>query len=200
MRKTEYWTHPVGSSVKISPEIEELQRFLDDLARVPDDEFVERYTLRKPSRPPGLYWQLRWLAGRVIRWLRSTGIIKSDPWPASLRHGNRNHDARALIIWAVGTNPATLREVCIRFADFLKSTPELAPVLITDVADFALFSRLGWLVEYLPSLAGIGDPTEHRKARFLARLYRGAPALPVEIGLASGTDVKPILRRLAESA
>jgi hypothetical protein len=52
-------------------------------------------------------------------------------------------------------------------------------VLVTDVADFAFFSRLGWLVEYLPKLSGEGQAYELRKARFIAKLYRDAPALPV---------------------
>ena len=44
------------------------------LAEVPDDELLERYTLQQPSRPPGIYWQLRWLAGRTLRWLQAARI------------------------------------------------------------------------------------------------------------------------------
>jgi hypothetical protein len=68
---------------------------------------------------------------------------------------------------------------------------------VTDVADFAFFSRLGWLVEYLPELSGQGEPYDERKARLLARLYRGAPAVPVRAGLESGSLAEELRRCLA---
>jgi hypothetical protein len=45
-----------------------------------------------------------------------------------------------------------------------------APVLITDVAEFAFFSRLGWLVEYVPKLSAPAEAYAARKLRYLARL------------------------------
>lgn len=56
------------------------------------------------------------------------------------------------------------------------------PVLVTDVADFSFFSRLGWLVEYVPSLSTAGGYAA-RKERYLAWLYRDVPAVPVTVGL-----------------
>jgi hypothetical protein len=97
-----------------------------------------------------------------------------------------------LLIWAVGTDRDTLRESCRVIAGLASEAAGLAPVLVTDVADFAYFSRLGWLVEYLPSLDGTGEAYPSRKARYLARLYEGAPAIPVLAGLSTETVAQRI--------
>jgi hypothetical protein len=94
-----------------------------------------------------------------------------------------------LVIWAVGADRETLREACTNLHEQWHSFHGYAPVLITDIADFGFFSRLGWLVEYLPRLAGQGEPYEERKLKYLARLYRGAPVLPVSAGLDSDRDL-----------
>lgn len=178
-------------------DIEALRRQLDALAEAPDDDLLQRYTLQRPPRPPGLYWQLRWLTGRILRWFESKGVLRADPWPVSLGHAQTRRNAKPLLIWAVGADHDTLHEACSGIAELLDASPGFAPVLVTDVADFAFFSRLGWLVEYLPALAGEGTPFETRKAQFLARLYRGAPALPVSAGLATEATAQEIRRRLA---
>jgi hypothetical protein len=169
--------------LSLEAEIESLRRYLDDLAHTSDDQLTTHYALRRPPLPPGLYWRLRWLAGRIVRGLEAMRILRPDPWPASLRQASTSAGAKTLLIWAVGTDRDTLREACAGFARLLKSPPGFAPVLITDVADFAFFSRLGWLVEYLPELSGEGEEYGKRKVRFLARLYSGAPVLPVRAGL-----------------
>jgi len=153
--------------------------------------------MKRPVRPRGLYWQFRWLAGRILRWFESKGIPHADPWPASLKHGKSNRNAKPLLIWAVGADRRTLREACGGLIRLMKSEPGLAPVLVTDVADFAFYSRLSWLVEYLPSLDGIGELAENRKQRYLARLYHGVPALPVQIGLASGAEAAAVRKWIA---
>jgi hypothetical protein len=61
--------------------------------------------------------------------------------------------------------------------------PGFVPVLVTNVADFAFFSRLGWLVEYVPALSAPAGGYAERKQRHLAWRYRDAPALPVSAGL-----------------
>ena len=181
----------------LSNEIEALQRQLDQLAECSDDEIQARYAMRQPQRPTGFYWQSRWLAGRVLRWLQSKGILRTDPWPASLKHAATSRHAKPLLIWAVSANPDTLREACRGVSGLLDVIPGFAPVLVTDVADFAFYSRLGWLVEYLPPVAGEGKPFETRKAMLIARLYRGAPALPVAAGLAPESTTQEICRLLA---
>ena len=161
--------------MSLKEEFEALQRHLDELARNTDDELMDRYNLRWPRLPPGLYWQLRWLASSVLRGLELMGILRPDPWPVSLKHAGTNARAKPVLIWAVGTERDTLREACTGLSRRWDSLPGFAPVLVTDVADFTFFSRLGWLVEYLPRLTGEGERYDERKARFLARLYRGAP-------------------------
>ncbi len=187
-------------TVSLKEEIEALQRHLDELARNKDDELMNRYNLRWPPLPPGWYWQLRWLASSVLRGLESLGILRPDPWPVSLKHTGTNARAKPVLIWAVGTGRDTLREACTGLSKQWDSLPGLAPVLITDVADFAFFSRLGWLVEYVPRLTGEGERYDERKVRFLARLYRGAAVLPVSIGLESDWRVEDVRRYLMRNA
>lgn len=166
-------------------DIERLRRHLDALAEAGDGE-LRRYELRHPRMPPGFYWKLRWLGGRVLRLLESIGLKAPDPWPVGLKQVPGSRRARPLLVWAVGTDRDTLRASCKVLADLVQAVPGFAIVLVTDVADFAFFSRLGWLVEYLPAIAGEGESYAERKARFLARLYRGAPALPISAVLEPG--------------
>jgi hypothetical protein len=186
--------------MSLTDELEALQARLSALALAPADEVLERYTMSRPRRPPGLYWQLRWLAGRALRWLQSTGILHANPWPVGLAHSGSRRHAKPILIWAVGADRNDLHKACSGLSGFLETLPGYAPVLITDHADFAFFSRLGWLVEYLPDVSGEGEPFAARKERFLARLYRGAPAVPLSAGLAlgsNGDELRKWLRRRA---
>lgn len=166
----------------VEEEIKELRRHLYELARDPDDALFQRYELRRPPMPPGTYWRLRWLAGCLLRWLRSLPFLQPQTWPVNLKQ-SRHASAKALLLWGMGLDRETLRAACRRFSELQVAGQEFAPVLITDVADFAFYSRLGWLVEYVPHLAGEGTAYDERKLKFLARLYRGIPGLPVSIGL-----------------
>jgi hypothetical protein len=183
--------------VSLNEEIEALQRHLDELACNPDDELTNRYSLRWPRLPPGLYWQLRWLVGIFLRCLEYVRIWRPHPWPAALKQSRANAKGKPLLIWAIGTDRETLREACDGLSKLQDSLSGFAPVLITDVADFAFFSRLGWLVEFVPRLSGQGEPYEQRKLRFLARLYRGAPILPARAGTASDSETAELRQRLA---
>ncbi len=180
-------------TASLKEEIQALERHLSELAAHTDDELTERYRFKRSPRPPGLYWQLRGLVGRALRWLEARSPWRKNPWPVSLKQHPTDPKAMPLIIWAVGTDSDTLREGCTGLSKQWDSLPGFAPVLITDVADFAFYSRLGWLVEYLPRLAGHGEPYEERKLKYLARLYRGAPVLPVSAGLEA--DRLPTFRR-----
>jgi hypothetical protein len=169
--------------VTVENQIEALRRRLLDLASQTDDELCERYELERPSMPPGIYWRMRWLAGWTLRWLEAKGLWRPDPWPVSLKQSRADADAKPLLIWAVGADPDVLRQTCKLIYGVQVAFPRFAPVLITDVADFAFFSRLGWLVEYLPALDGLGERYDERKLKYLARLYSGAPAIPVVAGV-----------------
>jgi hypothetical protein len=196
----EYLRYKIASSMNVSVEIQRLQQHLDKLAQAPDDTLLERYTMHQPRRPPGFYWQLRWLAGQTLRWLESHRLLRSEPWPVSLRHASTNRTAKPLLIWGVGVDRITLREKCNGFSNLLGTLPDFAPVLVTNEADFAFFSRLGWLVEYLPSIAGQDELFPHRKARFLARLYRGAPAIPASIGTVTGPQADEVRRLILRNS
>jgi hypothetical protein len=172
----------------IRDEIDALREHLEDLASG-SDVALARYELIHPPRPPGLYWQLRWLAGRFLRWMEAKGIKPANRWPVGLKHRGDARD-KPLLIWAVGEDPDKLRAACRRFSELLPERCGFAPVLVTDVADFAFFSRLGWLVEYVPKLSGEGLSYEERKTRFLARLYRGAPALPASAADAPWEEIR----------
>lgn len=185
-----------AGSMSAEGEIEALRGRLDELARDTNNELIERYELRRPPMPPGLYWRMRWLAGWVVRWLKSMPIWRSRPWPVSLRQA-RSARAKPFLIWAVGTDRETLRAACGGFSRMQSSWRGFAPVLVTDVADFAFFSRLGWLVEYLPRLAGAGPSYAERKLKFLTRVYHGVPALPLSVGLITDCPARELRRWLS---
>jgi hypothetical protein len=168
---------------KVIEEIRALDQRLRKLAAQPDDELTERYVIKRSPRPKGIYWQLRGMVGFVVRWFEARWPWQKSAWPVSLRQQSTEPQAKPILIWAIGTDRETLREACTNLSECWDSFPGFAPVLITDVADFAFFSRLGWLVEFLPRLAGDGEPYDERKLKYLARLYRGAPVFPVRAGL-----------------
>jgi hypothetical protein len=161
-------------------EIESLRRELRALARRAEIGLVRRYALRHPPpRRLSLYRHMRRLAGKVLRRLG----FRVEPWSPGLRHFNHREDATTLLIWAVGTDRELLRAACLGLAKQLAVQPEYVPVLVTDTADFAFFSRLGWLVEFVPSLSAPAVGYAERKLRYLAWRYRNALALPVAAGL-----------------
>lgn len=165
-------------------EIESLRRELQALARRAETSLARRYALRHPPpRPLSLYRRMRRLAGRIVRRLG----FRIEPWSPGLRHFECREDATTLLIWAIGTDRDTLRTACLGFARQLADRPEHIPVLVTDIADFAFFSRLGWLVEYVPSLSPPAGGYAERKLHYLAWRYRDALALPVAAGLTDGS-------------
>ena len=76
--------------------------------------------------------------------------------------------------------------------------PATAPVLVTDHADFSLYSRTGWLVEYLPKPLPGSLRYNARKEKYLAWRYRYALVLPLSAGLAKDEELDdellPLLR------
>ncbi len=161
------------------------------------EEDLSRYELRWPPMPPGLYWRMRWLVGCLLRCLEWMKLKQPDSWPTSLRHSPAGARDRPYLIWAVGTDHETLRKACNGFVELGSTLPGFVPVLVTDVADFAFFSRLGWLVEYVPEVQGAGTSYAARKTRFIARLYGDAPVVPVSIGLQAREHADEIRRVFA---
>lgn len=181
--------------MSIREEVETLNRELAALADSPDTGLLGRYNFSQRPMPRGLYRKLRRLAGRL---LHALGLYPSpyaqQRWQSGLKHAEGTEDAEPLLIWALGEDRETIREACRGFVKSQALGSGVAPVLVTDVADFAFFSRLGWLVEYLPELAGEGESYRERKKRYLAWLYRDALVLPLSAGLAPEAEWEPLLR------
>lgn len=166
---------------------------LAKLAGDPEWPLLVRYELL-PQKPSPV-WRQRF-AQRVGRLLRVFGLSRSryltQPWHAGLKHAVGSPDAMPLLIWAEGVDRQRLRESCRGFQCLLAGRTDLLPVLVTDVADFAFYSRLGWLVEYLPNLGGEGKYYE-RKRRYLAWRYRDALVVPASAGLASPAEWQAVM-------
>jgi len=169
--------------------VDRLRRHLNQLAEDFDSGLSQRYALHfwTPEKP-SLYRRLRKKVGRLLRWL---GLMRRppapppppppppEPWLTELKHVDYGNAARPLLIWAMDIEHDELRSACDRIRKLQATSSGWAPVLVTDVADFAFFSRLNWLVEYVPSLSAPADGYSGRKLRYLAWRYRDVPALPV---------------------
>lgn len=107
-----------------------------------------------------------------------------------MRHLDGSDEAKPFLVWALGADRDSLRVACRGFA---AAWPDFVPVLVTDVADFAFFSRLGWLVEYVPVLPAPAARYLERKRRYLAWRYRDLPALPVSAGFSRADEIKELL-------
>jgi hypothetical protein len=165
-------------------DIEALREELARLASEADTGLQRRYALwHPPGQRRTLYRRLRKALGRLLRRLHLRPTQPMEPWLTGLRHSRQNEGARTLVIWALGEDREQLRDACRGFERLLEALPGWAPVLVTDVADFAFYSRLGWLIEYVPTLSEPAGSFRERKRRYLAWRYRDAPSLPVSVGL-----------------
>lgn len=124
----------------------------------------------------------------------SRGYLPGYHWRSSLKHARQAEQGKPLLIWGMGAERDVLRPACQGLARHLEATPGFLPVLVTEVADFAYYSRLGWLVEYVPSLSGEGESYRERKLAYLAWRYRDALALPVAVGLAAAEEWKGLVK------
>lgn len=180
--------------MSLGTEIEGLRRHLEELAGEAEVDLTRRYALRPlPGERPTLYRRFRRSLGRVLRRLGLRSTAPPEPWLPGLKHVDRTEEARALVIWALGTDRETLRAACRGFQTLQAALATWVPVLVTDVADFSFFSRLGWLVEYVPALSVPGGGYAARKQRYLAWLYRDARALPVSAGLQENVRAEDLL-------
>lgn len=170
--------------MNLGSEIQMLRRRLDELAGEGETSLVRRYALRPPpGERPSLYRRLRRTLGMLLRHLGLRRGQPLEPWLPGLNHAEHSEEAKPFLIWAFDTDRETLRAACRGFETLHTALPGWVPVLVTDVADFAFFSRLGWLVEYVPVLSEPAGRYAQRKRRYLAWRYRDAPALPVSAGL-----------------
>lgn len=174
-------------------EIAELRRELCRLAGETEPAHVQRYALKFP--PPeniSPYRRMRRWLGRVLRRLGLRRAPPVEPWLPGIGHMPDSETASALVVWALDVRRDDLRRACEGFRTMEGGLRGWAPVLVTDVADFAFFSRLGWLVEYVPALSAPASDYADRKQRYLAWRYRHAPAVPVSIGLRDGLTLQDL--------
>lgn len=181
--------------MSVVAEAKALRRELKALAAQPEWDLLTRYDLL--ARKPPSSWQER-VWRRVQRLLASAGLMSPHvtqyPWLPTLKHRPFSADVKTVMIWALGVERHQLRVACEGLSKKLQGGDDLAPVLVTDVADFAFYSRLGWLVEYVPSLSGEGPSLQQRKQAYLAWRYRNAIVLPLGAGLASEAEWSALLK------
>lgn len=132
------------------------------LAKPPQQKFLAQHNLRGWNK-------------RVLPWYL---------WEARIKHQPLPEECQGLLIWAVGIEKSDLRQMCSDLKKHLDRDTKFLPVLLTDVADFAWFSRLGWLVEYLPQLANCKKDYANKKLSYLAWRYRHYPVIPASLGFA----------------
>lgn len=125
----------------------------------------------------------RWRALLAALRLAPPYVSRYD-WSPALKHVPLPEAREVVLIWALGVGDRERqRAACLELRETLAAQGGgWLPVLLTDCPDFAFFSRLGWQVEYLPSLGGEGEDYVARKCRYLAWRYRGARVLALGEG------------------
>jgi hypothetical protein len=175
--------------LSIVPETLVLRKTLTAWAASPEWPLLFRYDLlrKKPSRSL-VHRVYRFMNRALFRLRLARPHVTRYSWLPGLKHGQASEDGSTLLIWAVGVDKDELRSSCEAFMRWLEAAPGWVPVLVTDVADFAWFSRLKWLVEYVPALSGTGPSYRERKQRYLAWRYRDALVVPAAAGRAGAAD------------
>ena len=175
-----------------------LRSHLKNLARKFDTRLTRRYALQVWTPEKKSYHQIfRESIGRLLRGL---GLLPHppkppppNPWLTELKHVEYSAAAKPLLICAVGINRDDLRVACKKIRNMQTKSPDWAPVLVTDVADFAYFSRLNWLVEYVPSLSAPANGYFEHKLRYLAWRYRDIPTLIIDAEIGDGVVLEDLL-------
>src|SRR5690606_2857042 len=130
-------------------EAESLTRQLRRWADEADVDLARRYALKPlPSKQPSLYRRIRRALGLKLRQWGLRRPPPLEPWLPGLNHVEYTGREQPIALWALGMEGEALRTACRNFRKLQAGAPDIVPVLIADVADFAFFSRLGWLVEY----------------------------------------------------
>ncbi len=169
-------------------ETEELRHLLRQWATDPEWSLLVRYELLPQKPAPEWRKRLSWRLGRCLRvcGLSRARYCKRD-WQAGLKHVPAS-EKTTLLIWSDVPDKAASRVASNGLRRLLTAHPAFVPVLVTPLADFAFYSRLGWLIEYLPEISGAGADYIERKKRYLAWRYRDAVAIPLSSGLCGEAD------------
>ena len=175
-------------------EAQALRKTFAAWAAEPEWALLRRYDLLR--RNPALSLGERWFS-RMKNLLARFGLVPPHvtkySWLPTLKHGQYDGSSTILLIWALGIEGNDLRAVCQGFLKRLDTAHEIVPVLITDYADFSYFSRLKWLVEYVPEFSGTGPSYQQRKKHYLAWRYRDALIVPASAGRASEAEWNEVM-------
>ncbi len=175
-------------------ETQVLREMLAAWAADPEWDLLCRYDLLR-KKPPSLLRD-RWFL-RIKKILAGFGLVRPHvtkySWLPALKHAQPNGGSKILLIWAMGVERDDLRIACEGFIKRLDRISGIVPVLITDIADFAYFSRLQWLVEYVPTLSGEGVSYRTRKEHYLAWRYRNALVVPASVGNACEAEWNEVM-------
>lgn len=175
-------------------ETEKLRTTLARWAGDPEWALLCRYDLLR-SKQPVTYSARLWRDCKNI--LARCGVtgphVTAYSWSPALKHGRSPEIPRTLLIWAIGAGIDEQRKGCEGFIKQLESSSDIVPVLVTDTPDFAYYSRLQWLIEYVPDLSGEGSSYRRRKERYLAWRYRDAFAVPVSLGIAGDEEWRRVM-------
>ena len=193
--------------MSLASQTEALRKQWRQWAAAPEWELLVRYELQ-PQKTSSWWYRLSQWPGRRLRlWGLSRGKYLAQIWRPELKHAvstdvstniSGANSPRTLLLWADLTALDESRAACRGVQDKLADRVELCPVLVTGLADFAFYSRLGWLVEYLPALSSGPSVPEgqsycDRKTRHLAWRYRDALVLPLSAGLASQEEWEALI-------
>ena len=155
-----------------------------------------RYALLPRNRHIPFYEHIWWFCFHM---LRLAGLFLSKrlflaSWHPGLKHGCANPSGTVVILDDLDDH-SDFHQVCTSLRRHLVNYPSLAPVLITDHADFAFYSRLGWLVEYLPKTLPNHEAYIARKKRYLAWRYKYALVIPLSAGRATKEEFKVLMQQ-----
>lgn len=171
--------------MSLMEETQELREIVAAWAADPDWSLLCRYDLLRKKTPRSLGDRLfRWAKNMLARLGLVPPHVTKYSWLPTLKHAQPGGDSRILLIWALDVGQDDLRKACAGFLKRIDVESNRVPVLITDCADFAYFSRLQWLVEYVPELKGEGGSYRARKLHYLAWRYRDALVVPASAGRA----------------
>ena len=147
------------------------------------------------------FWERLWWLG--FHTLRLAGLVLSRrlflaSWHTGLKHGCANPSDTLVIVDDLESLDERRSAILSLKERLAALAPSTAPVLVTDHADFSLYSRTGWLVEYLPKPLPGSLRYNARKEKYLAWRYRYALVLPLSAGLAKDEELDdellPLLR------
>lgn len=179
--------------MNLTNQTRQLRAQLRTWADAPDWALMIHYELL-PQKLPA-QWRKR-VVQRAGRLLRVLGLDRSrylhQVWLVGLKHASFRPEAKPLLFWSEGMGREEARAACMGARVLLQGHPGFVPVLVTDAADFAFYSRLHWLVEYLPRL-GEDAAYYDRKRRYLAWRYREALALPLRAGLVDQSEFDKLI-------